>query len=170
MTSRKRNIAGIAFALVLAFCGTAVGQSHVVYDHVVRVQANKNKSLYVGVAGNFSSVHACENLNWAKSENQFDDPQTQAMLQIALSSLLARAPVRLSTKGCDADGYPILIQIHIMEREPPPPPAPPAPPKPKSEKPCPPSKICCGGANPDGTCSTKCVANTLANKKNCNPD
>ena len=169
MTSKRRNIAGIVFAMALAFCGTAVGQTiGAAYDHVVTVKAGKDKYLYVAVAGNFTDSHACTNPYWARSENQFDDPQTQAMLQIALSSLLARAPVHVYTKGCDAQQFPIFTQIQIDERKPPPPAPPPAPPS-KSEKElrCAKGKICCGGANPDGTCSTTCLPNTSANRKNC---
>jgi hypothetical protein len=156
MTCRNRTAVGIAFALAFGMSGSAAGQSNAAYDHVVKVQANKNKYLYVAVAGNFSSVHGCRTPWWAKSQNRFDDPQTKAMLQIALSSLLARAPVHVYTEGCDADGYPILAQLQIQEREPPAPPPPPAPPTQPPPKRCTTTQKCCGSVNPDGTCNGQC--------------
>jgi hypothetical protein len=151
MTFNPKTFAGTAFALVVSMSAPAAGQTNAAYDHVVKVQASKNKHLYVAVAGNFSPVHGCPSPWWAKSQNTFDDPQTKAMLQIALSSLLARAPVHVYMEGCDADGYPILAQIQIQEREPPPPPSPP----PVPTRVCRPNQKCCGtlvGNRCEGSC------------------
>lgn len=149
----KRFVGWLAFAWALGLGWPAAGQSNAAYDHVVKVQANKNKYLYVAVAGNFSSVHGCRSPWWAKSQNRFDDPQTQAMLQIALSSLLARTPVHVYTEGCDEGGYPILAQIQLQERQPPSSPPPPPPPARR----CTSTQKCCGNVNPDGTCDGQCI-------------
>ena len=116
-----RKLAGLlAFTLALGLGGPAAGQQHHAdYDHVLKVQANKNKYLYVSVPGNFSPTHGCsQNPTYVRSQNKIDDPQTQAVLQIALSSLLARSPVHVWTEGCDGN-TPILTQIQIQERQPP---------------------------------------------------
>jgi len=104
------------------------------YDRVVKVLAGNDKRLHVAVAGNFSSAHGCPKPWWGRSQNQFDDSQTQAMLQISLSSLLARMPVHVYTYGCDQDGYPIIAQIQVQERQPPPTPTP--TPRPQDTPPC----------------------------------
>jgi len=149
-------IAVTALALSLGSSAPAAVQStaNAPYDHVVKVQASSNKHLYINVAGNFSAVHGCRSPWWAKSQYTFDDPQTQAMMQISLSSLLARMPVHVYTNGCDADGYPVLTQIQIQEREPPAP----APPTNPTEPTCTvPSGGRCCGTMVNGRCQGQCV-------------
>lgn len=112
--------AALSGAIALGFVASAGAQSHgQSYSHISKVQANRNNHLYVNVAGNFSQEHGCDERWWAGSELAFDEPQTKAMLQIALSSLLSRKPVHVVTVGCDIHGYPILAQIQIQEHLPP---------------------------------------------------
>jgi hypothetical protein len=142
-----RKLAGlVAFVFALGLGGPAAGQSHHAdYDHVLKVQANKNKYLYVSVPGNFWPTHGCsQNPTYVRSQNKIDDPQTQAVLQIALSSLLARTPVHVWTEGCDGN-TPILTQIQIQERQPPPPPTVP----PQQPKRCSNAQQCCGPGTRD---------------------
>jgi hypothetical protein len=122
MTFLNRPLADIVLPLALAlFSVPAASQSHnEAYDHVVKVQANRDNHLYIAVAGNFSTDHGCTRPWWARSEHNLDKAQTTAMLQISLSSLLSRKPVHLYTNGCTAYGYPILTHLQIQEREPPP--------------------------------------------------
>ncbi len=149
-------LTGTVLALTLGGSAPAAVQStaNFGYDHIVKVQASSNKHLYVNVAGNFSSVHGCRSPWWAKSQYQFDDPQTQAMLQISLSSLLSRMPVHVYTNGCDADGYPILSQIQIQEREPAPTPTPTNPSQPGCVVPS--GGRCCGIVV-NGRCQGQCI-------------
>ncbi|MGI9332160.1 MAG: hypothetical protein ACR2RL_03295 [Gammaproteobacteria bacterium] len=112
-----RTVIGATLALIVA--APVAAQSHSAgYDHVRKVQANRNNRLYISVAGNFTLDHGCGQRWWAGSEFEFDHPQTQAMLQISLSSLLSRKPVHVYTSGCDGNDYPILSTIQIQEREP----------------------------------------------------
>lgn len=110
--------AALAAVATLSATAPAAAQSgDAAYEWVRKVQASRNNRLAISVTGNFSPDHGCNKPYWARSEFDFDEPQTQAMLQIALSSLLSHKPVHVYTSGCD-NGYPILTQIQIQEREP----------------------------------------------------
>ena len=151
-----RNVTPIVFFLILVFSGAAVAQTaDADYDYVVKVQASKDKHLYVAVNGNFAAAHGCPNLAWAKSQYDLSDPQTQAMSQIALSSLLARASVHVYTEGCDGD-FPRLVQIQIQERPSATTPATPA--TPPSGRTCTPAsgERCCGFMA-NGRCRGQCA-------------
>ena len=95
MTSFNRMLA-VFLPLALALSSApAASQSHNEgYDHVVKVQANRDNHLYIAVAGNFSTDHGCSQPWWARSEQSLDKAQTTAMLQISLSSLLSATSVR----------------------------------------------------------------------------
>jgi hypothetical protein len=147
-------IAGTAIALALVSGGPAAVQSNAAYDYVKKVHAGSDNHLRVAVPGNFSSAHGCSTPYWAVSRNTFDDPQTQAMLQISLSSLLTRMQVHVYTDGCDASGYPILTQIQIQEREPTPTPTPTPTPQPGCVVPA--GGRCCGNLV-NGLCQGQCV-------------
>ncbi len=121
MTHKNRTLAAIASVVAAGFAGPAASQSgNANYDHVAKVQASSDNFLLVNVAGNFSSAHGCSQPWWARSAQTLGHSQTKAMLQISLSSLLARTPVHVWTNGCTSYGHPILTQIQIQEREPPP--------------------------------------------------
>jgi hypothetical protein len=156
-------IAGTALALTIGGSGPASVQSNLpnaTYDHVMKVQAGSNKHLFVAVPGNFSSAHGCPSPWWAVSRYPFDDPQTQAMLQISLSSLLSRMPVHVWTEGCNSGGYPIITQMQVQEREPAQPPQS-TPPKPSADPNAPgcvvPDGGRCCGMIVNGRCQGQCV-------------
>jgi hypothetical protein len=163
MTFGNRIFAGIATALALGFAGPVLSQTfNEAYDHVVKVQASRDSYLYVAVAGNFSAAHGCPEPWWVRSELKFDSPQTQAMMQISLSSQLSRSPVHVFTSGCTSSGHPILTQIQIQEREPPAAPIT-TPGGGQRGVECSSAQQCCGG-----TLNNRCVGQCILKTQTCN--
>lgn len=164
MTSFDRILAVVLPLALALFSAPAASQSYNEgYDHVVKVQANRDNHLYIAVAGNFSTDHGCSQPWWARSEQSLDKAQTTAMLQISLSSLLSRKPVHVYTSGCTSYGYPILTHLQIQEREPPPPAPGGGTGSDVEGEVCSANQQCCGG-----TVNGRCLGGCAPRNRSCN--
>jgi hypothetical protein len=116
-TSRTSILLALLVILTAAHPAAAAGAEKT-YEYVKKVTVWNDNRLMISVAGEFSTDHGCDNRSFAASRHNFDHSQTKAMLQVALSSFLARKPVWVATSGCDSgdsSGRPILGSLRIQE-------------------------------------------------------
>src|SRR6267142_1866194 len=89
------------------------------YAYVSSVSVGDDNNLNIAVAGNFkhSQAQGCTDPSHAESKYPVSDDRTKAWMSIALTSLIARTKVYVTTDGCTATtSRPKLVGIEI-ERE-----------------------------------------------------
>ena len=84
---------------------------------IVMIIGSANQ-LAINVLGNFDARvhHNCKNPWYARTQWPLSDPRTKAMMSLAISSLISRLSVYVTTDGCDANRYSILTGIQLQQK------------------------------------------------------